>query len=87
MNPPILPSRHVSLCESVFGFGAFLLKRIATPVTAEDLWDWYLVCCEAGTYPVRFSLDQFIQTLDYLYLIGAIRLSEGGMLCYDTHPS
>lgn len=70
MNPPILPGRHVSFCESVLGFGAFLLAYISTPIAAEDLWDQYQACCENGTYPVRFSLDQFIQTLDFLSLIG-----------------
>ena len=85
MNPPILPGRHVSFYESVLGFGAALLEYLSAPITMEDLWDQYQACCEAGTYPVRFSMDQFIQTLDFLYLIGAVRLSEGGLLCYDSH--
>ena len=33
---------------------------------------------------LKFSFDQFIMALDYLYIIGAIKENERGLLCYEV---
>lgn len=55
-----------------------------TPVTIDELWEYYKDSYSNKKYPVKFSFDQFIMTLDYLFIIGAIRKEEGGLLCYET---
>lgn len=80
----ILPKKQLSLNESFFGFGAFLLEYISAPVSVDDLWQYYKDSYEAQKYPVKFSFDQFIMALDYLYIIGAIKENERGLLCYET---
>ena len=37
----ILPKKQLSLNESLFGFGAFLLKRISSPISVDELWSYY----------------------------------------------
>ena len=69
----ILPKKQLSLNESLFGFGAFLLKR-----------SYYKDAYDRKMYPVKFSFDQFVMALDYLFIIGAIKENEGGMLSYET---
>ena len=80
----ILPKKQLPLNESLFGFGAFLLKHIWTPISMHDLWEYYKNSYDTQTYPVKFSFDQFIMTLDYLYIIGAIKENERGLLCYEA---
>lgn len=80
----ILPKKQLSLNESVLGFGAFLLDHIISPISVDDLWEYYKDSYENKRYPVKFSFDQFIMALDYLFIIGAIKENEGGLLCYET---
>lgn len=80
----ILPKKHLSVSESFFGFGAFLLERLSEPLSTEELWEYYKASYANKKYPVKFSFDHFIMALDYLYIIGAIKTNERGLLCYET---
>ena len=80
----ILPKMQLSLSESLFGFGAFLLQRLDAPTSVDDLWEYYKDSYADKKYLVKFTFDQFIMALDYLYIIGAINQDERGMLCYET---
>ena len=80
----ILPKKQLSINESYWGFGAFLLKKLTNPIATEDLWEYYKDSYTNKKYPVKFSFDQFVMALDYLFIIGAIKENEGGMLSYET---
>lgn len=80
----ILPKKQLSINESFFGFGAFLLQRLSAPATTDELWEYYKDSYTNKKYPVKFSFDQFIMALDYLYIIGAIKENEKGVLCYEV---
>lgn len=80
----ILPKKQLSVNESYFGFGAFLLQKLNEPVSIEELWEYYKDSYTSKKYPVKFSFDQFVIALDYLYIIGAIKTDERGLLCYET---
>lgn len=80
----ILPQKHLSVNESLFGFGAFLLQKIKEPISIDLLWEFYKDAYANKQYLVKFSFDQFVMSLDFLFIIGAIKLSEGGVLCYET---
>lgn len=79
----ILPRKQLSISESFYGFGGFLLQQLDTPMTVDGLWEYYKDSYSNKKYPVKFSFDQFIMTLDYLFIIGAIRKNERGLLCYE----
>ena len=80
----ILPKKQLSINESFFGFGAFLLEQLSVPISIDTLWDYYKNSYANKKYSVKFSFDQFIMVLDYLYIIGAIKQNEKGLLCYET---
>lgn len=80
----ILPKKQLSVNESYFGFGAFLLQKLNESVSIEELWEYYKDSYTSKKYPVKFSFDQFVIALDYLYIIGAIKTDERGLLCYET---
>jgi hypothetical protein len=81
----ILPRKQLSVYESLFGFGAFLLAQLTDGKTVEELWEYYKAAYSNKLYEVKFSFDQFIITLDYLFIIGAIRKDEEGVLRYETN--
>ena len=83
----ILPKKQLSLNESFLGFGAFLLPQLSAPISIDDLWAYYKDSYTNKKYSVKFSFDQFVMALDYLYIIGAIQLNEGGLLCYEINQS
>ena len=37
----ILPKKQLSVSESFFGFGAFILQQLSKPMTIDDLWEYY----------------------------------------------
>lgn len=80
----ILPKKQLSIEESLFGFGGFLLEELSTPMTIDELWKDYKKAYESKQYMVKFSFDRYVMTLDYLYLIGAIKKDDRGRLCYEA---
>ena len=80
----ILPEKHIPIHASLFGFGAYLLGYIEKPLYVEDLWDIYRKDYREKRYPVNFTFDEFIMTLDYLYIIKGIDLDERGRLTYAS---
>lgn len=81
----ILPKKHTSVEESIFGFGAYLLNHIEQKPTIDGLWKKYLKEYEESIYNTKFSFDQFIITIDYLFLLGAIEINKKGELVYATN--
>ena len=80
----ILPKKQLSMSESLFGFGAFLLGQLYDGKTVDELWEYYKASYNNHLYEVKFSFDQFIMALDYLYIIGAIGKDEEGILRYEA---
>lgn len=67
----ILPTKHVSVANSLLGSGARLLNELAMPTTVSALWEKVKVLPEVRTFE-RFSL-----TLTFLYSLGVLELSQG----------
>lgn len=80
----ILPKKQLSIEESFWGFGGFLLQQLKKPMLVDELWECYKEFYSNGKYSVRFSFDQFIMALDYLYIIGAIKKDERGKISYEV---
>lgn len=66
----ILPTKHISVRNSLLGVGAVLLKYLERPQTVTILWEKVRKLPEVGTFE-RFSL-----ALDFLYAIGAVEYDE-----------
>lgn len=74
----ILPTKHVSLDNSLLGAGAVLLSMLSEPMTATGIWDRVKCAPEIGTY------GRLVLTLDFLYAIGAIDMAEGLIIRMKT---
>ena len=67
------------------GIWWLLLKQLQKPMLVDELWECYKEFYSNGKYSVRFSFDQFIMALDYLYIIGAIKKDERGKISYEIN--
>jgi hypothetical protein len=73
----ILPTKHISVQNSLLGVGAIILGHINNPLTVSAFWFDVSTISEVATF------ERFILVLDLLYIIGAIELQEG--LLYRCH--
>jgi hypothetical protein len=72
----LLPDKHISFGESLLGFGAHLLPLIDRPITVDALWRKHQKV--ASTYPAYQSFDNLILSLDALFAMGLLDLTEAG---------
>jgi hypothetical protein len=83
----ILPSKHISLAESLLGLGGVLLEIIKQkPYSLDSLWQEYSkINNRKDVFPAYHSLDNVILAVDLLFVIGAINInSEGEIYRYET---
>lgn len=73
----ILPQKHITLAESLFGLGGYVLELLTEAKSIDMLWDEFNSSVEKGVYPFAHSFDNLILAIDYLYIIDAIKISEG----------
>lgn len=67
----ILPDKNIRLKYSLLNCGACILSKFNEPQTLSSLWNKVRVNEELMSY------EKFLLTLDFLYMIQAIRLQNG----------
>lgn len=70
-SPIILPTKHISIRNSLLGVGAKVLEQLYYPKTVSALWN------AVSTMPEVATFERFVLTLDLLYIIGAVEMDEG----------
>lgn len=70
----ILPSKHISVGQTLIGVGAVVLRHVEQQQTITSLWDKVRDDPSVGTF------ERFVLALDLLYIVGVIDLSKG-MIC------
>lgn len=73
----ILPTKHISISNSLLGVGAIILEHLYQPRTISSLWD------AVSTMPEVATFERFVLTLDLLYIIGAVEIEEGLLRRYS----
>lgn len=71
----ILPSKHLSERRALLTVGSDILGLLDRPRTVSSVWEEVRGGKSEGKR--RLSYDWFVLALDLLFLMGAIRLSEG----------
>lgn len=74
----ILPSKHTSFSESLFGLGAILLKSLNVPRTVDELWWDFQNVNNSYRFPAYHGFDNVVLALDYLFCVGAIDINKKG---------
>ena len=72
----LMPSKHRRLSESSIGIAGIVLAVLDQPRTLDELW---LAVKRKGlqTHITRVPLDRLLFAVDFLFLIGAIRIDKG----------
>lgn len=76
----ILPNKYVTLKQSIFYSGAMVLKKI--DCKSYNLMDLWLAIKKENNVQINYS--KFMQTLVYLYAIGAIGYSVEGFVYNES---
>lgn len=82
MSAELLPQKHVRVAESLLGIGALILEGLADgPKSLDDVLRYV-----RASEPIRarmhgsVTIDSVILSIDFLYSMGALRLSKSGKL-------
>lgn len=76
----ILPQKHIKVSESIFGLGSIIIELINKPKTFDNLWNDFQKVNNQKKPPSFHSLDNFVMALTFLFIIGAIREDEKGVI-------
>ena len=74
----ILPSKHISIAESLFGLGGYILSILDKPKTLEEIWKEF--SNNSKKYPAYHGFDNLVLAIDYLYMIGSIEVNKKGKI-------
>ena len=67
----ILPTKHISLSNSIINVGALILKYVNRERTITSLWN------ETRSLPEIKTFERFTLGLSFLFMIDAIEFEEG----------
>lgn len=76
----ILPSKHISLSESLLGLAGVILTFLTQkPYTLDELWQEYSkINNTKDFFPAYHNFDNVILAINLLYSIGAIDINANG---------
>ncbi|MDZ4858306.1 MAG: ABC-three component system middle component 6 [Candidatus Hydrogenedentes bacterium] len=73
----ILPTKHLQAERSLIVLGAQLLAQLTCPITVSELWRSFSDSKQSAIQrPITITFDQFILSLDFLFIIGAIDINQ-----------
>lgn len=76
----VFPEKHINLEKSYLGLGAKLVPLIPqTGIFLDDLWEKY----KENNIKIYHSYTDMVLTLDFLFIIGAIKLEQDGKICLN----
>ena len=67
----IMPNKNIKLEYSLLNCGAIILEDLQEIDTISSLWE------KARLTETMVNYEKFVLTMDYLFLIGAIRMESG----------
>lgn len=76
----LFPKKHISLAKSYLGYSLILINILKqNSLSVEALWE------EASKIEseVHHSFEDMIYTLDFLYAVNAIKLTQEGRICLN----
>ena len=75
----ILPTKHISLSESLVGLSGVLLTFLSKAhYTLDGLWREYSKINKTAEYPAYHDFDNVVLAVNLLYVIGVVDVNEKG---------
>ena len=66
----IYPNKTIELKYTLLGVGSLIIAELNTPQTVSSLWERIRTREEIGTF------EKYVLTLDFLYLIGLVKMDN-----------
>jgi hypothetical protein len=73
----ILPTKHIPEHRCLLGLGGELLRLLEREHTVSSLWETVRAGRNGDAETPEVPFDWFILTLDFLFLIGAVKSTKG----------
>jgi hypothetical protein len=73
----LMPSKHINFSQSLLGFGSYLLTKLSSPKSVDDLWKEYQDDLIKDIYSSKHSFDNLVLTLIFLFAAHAIEEKKG----------
>ncbi len=74
----IYPNKTIELKYSLLGVGSLIIAELNTPQTVSSLWE------NIRTHEEIRSFEKYVLTLDFLYLLGLVKIDDGLIRRVDT---
>jgi len=74
----IYPNKTMELKYTLLGVGSLIIAELGTPQTTSSLWESIRTREEIGTF------EKYVLTLDFLYLLGLVKMDDGVIRSGDT---
>ncbi len=72
----ILPSKHISNCESLLGLSSILMQFLNLPISIDDLWMKFENINNSEEFPTYHSFDNVVLAIDLLFLLGKVDIDN-----------
>ena len=79
----IIPTKHTNFTESLLGFGSYILTKIESISSVDELWKKYQYDYSKKLYPSKHSFDNLLLVLVFFHSIGIIDERDGRIVKCD----
>ena len=79
----IMPTKHTHFSESLLGFGSYVLTRLKSPLSVDDLWKQYQTDYKNKVYFAKQSFNNLLMTIVFLHSVGAVKEQDGVIIKCD----
>lgn len=82
----VVPSKHIRFSESLLGLGGMVLLLLNIQhLTIDEIWKKYARYNNKAKFPAYHSFDNLLLSVDMLFAIGAIDITEEGKIYNATN--
>ncbi len=76
----LLPSKHITLSQSIIGLAGIIIKFLEKPKNIDELWLEYKEINNTKLFPAEHEYNTFVLAVHYLFTVGIIDLNKKGQL-------
>ena len=75
----ILPTKHTNFSQSLLGLGAYILSKLNSPKSVDELWRQYQMDCNIRVDLAKHTFDNLVMALIFLYSANVI-IEQNGII-------
>lgn len=80
----LMPKKHVRLSESILGLTGYILPYLKQKCSIDYLWKEVKLAQKSNDLTTKHTFDNLVLSIDFLYILGAIRCDIDGGIELET---